>query len=148
MAEGACLVPIDRERLVKEQDLAEQGQPLRAAGHRRGHPPRCYPPAVRLLRSPVAARLGVAEPHLPWSKVASPALLRRWSESTAIETSAIDTSSGHLKAGDDRCSNCTKDDHEPGRHRPQRQQHESHDPERKICRRKYGTGPYGRVERG
>jgi hypothetical protein len=26
-----------RERLVKEQDLAEQRQPLRAAGHQGGH---------------------------------------------------------------------------------------------------------------
>jgi hypothetical protein len=62
----------------------------------------CSTSAISLLQR------GFAEPHLPWSKVASPALLRRWSESTAIETSAIDTSSGHLKAGDDRCSNCTK----------------------------------------
>jgi hypothetical protein len=37
MAEGACLVPMHRERLVKEQDLAEQRQPLRAAGHQGGH---------------------------------------------------------------------------------------------------------------
>jgi hypothetical protein len=32
MTEGACLVPIDRERLVAEQDLAEARYSLRAAG--------------------------------------------------------------------------------------------------------------------
>src|SRR5258706_3964455 len=32
VAEGACLVPIDRERLVVKQGFAEPGDPCRAAG--------------------------------------------------------------------------------------------------------------------
>ncbi len=100
MAEGACLVSIDRERLVEEQNLAEQGQPLRAAGHQgrhRGEGIRLD--AIHLLFDfcdlLLQRAFGVVEPRLPCSEAASPTLLRRWSEA---KSTAIETPSGHLKA--------------------------------------------------